>query len=109
MYADPGAMACLLRKCTHGCEPYVHISENQRHSGVSDHTPKGWLIMGHLPVETTSSAGRVQLRTAFRLLATSLSTADGRPAPILVAQRPPPGPRPLYIPPSPHFTWEKVT
>lgn len=44
----------------------MHICEGREHSGISDHTSEGWLIMGgsaprragHLPVETTSFVDR---------------------------------------------------
>lgn len=54
----------------------MHICEDREHSGISDHTPEGWLIMGgsaprragHLPVETTSFVDRRGEQAAGREL-----------------------------------------
>ncbi|MGX1477141.1 UNVERIFIED_CONTAM: putative ATPase [Streptomyces canus] len=54
----------------------MHICEGREHSGISDHTPEGWLIMGgsaprragHLPLETTSFVDRRVEQAAGREL-----------------------------------------
>ncbi|MEU9173947.1 LuxR C-terminal-related transcriptional regulator [Streptomyces sp. NPDC048420] len=48
----------------------MHICEGRPHSGISDHTPEDWLIMGHLPVETTSFVDRRREQAAGRELLT---------------------------------------
>lgn len=48
----------------------MHICENRDHSGIPPPTPEDWLIMRHLPVETTSFVDRRREQAAGRELLT---------------------------------------